>query len=99
MDRRRPDWRMRSASDEGETMISSPERGPLGPGGIVRRCGPAHRGGNLTSRSDSEGESQRIGPVADVGIKLKPSTQPGRLSAELRGAWNLKPYWGKPTVR
>jgi RNA-directed DNA polymerase len=34
-----------------------------------------------------------------VGIKLKPSTDMGRLSAELCGAWNLKPYWGKPTVR
>ena len=37
MDRRKPDWRMRSASDEGEAMKNSPERGPLGPGGIVRR--------------------------------------------------------------
>jgi hypothetical protein len=99
MDRRKPDWRMRSISDEGETMTSSPERGPLGPGGVVRRRGPAHRGGKLLGLSDSEGESQRFGPVVDVGIKLKPLTQPGRLSAELRGAWNLKPYWGKPAVR
>ena len=33
-----------------------------------------------------------------MGIPLKPSTDTGRLSAELRGAWNLKPYWGKPAV-
>ena len=99
MDRRKPDWRMRSASDEGEAMTNSLERGPLGPGGVVRRFGPAHRGGKIPSRSDSEGESQRFGLVADVGIKLKPLAQPGRLSAELRGAWNLKPYWGKPAVR
>jgi hypothetical protein len=33
------------------------------------------------------------------GSRLKPSDQGGRLSAELCGAWNLKPYWGKPTVR
>src|ERR1039457_2148641 len=55
MDRRKPDWRMRSASDDGEAMISSPERGPLGPGGIVRRRSPAHRGGTLSGRGDSEG--------------------------------------------
>ena len=34
-----------------------------------------------------------------LGSKLKPSNQLGRLFAELCGAWNLKPYWGKPTVR
>ena len=34
-----------------------------------------------------------------MGITLKPSTDMGRLSAELSGAWNLKPYWGKPAVR
>jgi hypothetical protein len=33
------------------------------------------------------------------GSKLKPSNELGRLFAELCGAWNLKPYWGKPTVR
>jgi hypothetical protein len=33
------------------------------------------------------------------GSRLKPSTQLGRLFAELCGAWNLKPYWRKPTVR
>ena len=33
------------------------------------------------------------------GSKLKPSIKLGRLFAELCGAWNLKPYWGKPTVR
>jgi len=99
MGRRRPDWRMRSASDEGETMRSSPERGPLGPGGVVRRRCPAHRGGEFFDRGDSEGESQLSGKVVYVGIKLEPSTEMGRLSAELSGAWNLKPYWGKPAVR
>jgi hypothetical protein len=34
-----------------------------------------------------------------LGSKLKPSNELGRLCAELSGAWNLKPYWGKPTVR
>ena len=33
--RRKPDWRMRSSSVEGEDTITSPERGPLGPGGTV----------------------------------------------------------------
>jgi len=99
MDRRKPDWRMRSASDEGETMISSPERGPLGPGGIVRRRSPAHRGGTLSGRGVSEGKSQLSGRRRMLGSKLKPSNQLGRLFAELCGAWNLKPYWGKPTVR
>jgi hypothetical protein len=33
------------------------------------------------------------------GSKLKPSNELERLFAELYGAWNLKPYWGKPTVR
>jgi len=99
MDRRSPDWRMRSPSDEGETMRNSPERGPLGPGGIVRRWSPAHRGGRPFGRGDSEGESQLSGNVVDVRITLKPPLAMGRLSAELCGAWNLEPYWGKPTVR
>jgi hypothetical protein len=34
-----------------------------------------------------------------VGIGLKPPTEPGRHTAKLRGAWCLKPYWGKPNVR
>jgi hypothetical protein len=34
-----------------------------------------------------------------LGSKLKPTNELGRLCAELSGAWNLKPYWGKPTVR
>jgi len=34
-----------------------------------------------------------------VGIALKPTAARGRLSAELRGAWNFKPYRGKPAVR
>ena len=99
MDRRSPDWRMRSPSDEGEAMRNSPERGPLGPGGVVRRRSPAHRGGRPSGRGDSEGASQLSGRVVDVGIALKPPAAIGRLSAELRGAWNFKPYWGKPTVR
>src|ERR1700678_2701051 len=99
MDRRKPDWRMRSASDEGEAMTNSPERGPLGPGGIVRRRSPAHRGGALPGRGDSEGKSQLSRRWRMSGSKLKPSHELGRLFAELCGAWNLKPYWGKPTVR
>src|SRR5262249_32606895 len=39
------------------------------------------------------------GGVVHVGIALKPSAARGRLSAELRGAWNFKPYRGKPAVR
>ncbi len=99
MDRRRPDWRMRSASDEGGAMRNPPERGPLGPGGVVRRRRPAHRGGSPIGRGDSEGESQLSGRMVHVGIALKPSDQRGRLSAELCGAWNFKPYRGKPAVR
>ena len=33
------------------------------------------------------------------GSDLTLRTMPGRLAAELTGAWCLKPYWGKPTVR
>jgi hypothetical protein len=99
MDRRRPDWRMRSASDEGGAMRNPPERGPLGPGGVVRRRRPAHRGGRPIGRGESEGESQLSRRMVHVGIALKPSTARGRLSAEPRGAWNFKPYWGKPAVR
>ena len=36
-----------------------------------------------SGRGDSEGESQLCGKVAYVGITLKPSTDMGRLSAEL----------------
>ena len=80
-------------------MRNPPERGPLGPGGVVRSRRPAHRGGGPTGRGDSEGESQLSGEMVDVGIALEPSAAMGRLSAELRGAWNLKPYRGKPAVR
>jgi hypothetical protein len=37
--------------------------------------------------------------VGYVGIGLKPPTESGRHTAKLRGAWCLKPYWGKPNVR
>src|SRR6516164_64415 len=90
---------MRSTSDEGETMRNSLERGPLGPGGVARRRMPAHRGGKSIGRDDSEGESQLFGTTVDVRIALKPSIGTGRLSAEPRGAWKLKPYRGKPAVR
>ena len=99
MARRGPDRRMRSPSDEGGAMRNPPERGPLGPGGVVRSRRPAHRGGGPIGRSDSEGESQLSGEMVDVGIALEPSVAMGRLCAELRGAWNLKPYRGKPAVR
>ena len=99
MDRRRPDRRMRSRSGEDEAMTNSSERGPLGPGGVVRRRSPAHRGGTLSGRGESEGESQPCAKAAYVRIALKPPDDTGRLSAELSGAWNLKPYRGKPAVR
>ena len=99
MARRGPDRRMRSPSDEGGAMRNPPERGPLGPGGVVRGRRPAHRGGGPAGRGDPEGESQLSGEMVDVGIALEPSVAMGRLCAELRGAWNLKPYRGKPAVR
>ena len=40
MDRRKPDWRMRSPSVEGRDNITRPERGPLGPGGTVEIPAP-----------------------------------------------------------
>jgi hypothetical protein len=80
-------------------MTNSPERGPLGPGGAAGRRRPAHRGGKSFGHDDSEGASQLFGTMVDVRIALKPSIGTGRLSAEPRGAWKLKPYWGKPAVR
>jgi hypothetical protein len=70
MDRRRPDWRMRSASDEGETMISSPERGPLGPGGVVRRRRPAHRGGISPARAIPKARANHVGRWCMRGSNL-----------------------------
>src|SRR5262249_42664199 len=90
---------MRSISDEGEAMTNSPERGRVGPGGIVRSRSPAPRGGTLSGRGYSEGKSQLSVRWRMSGSKLKPSNELERLFAELYGAWNLKPYWGKPTVR
>jgi hypothetical protein len=40
MDRRKPDWRMRSPSVEGRDNITLLERGPLGPGGAVEAQAP-----------------------------------------------------------
>ena len=61
--------------------------------------GPHIEAGDRFGRSDPEGESQLSRGVVHVGIALKPTAAGGRLSAELRGAWNFKPYRGKPTVR
>jgi hypothetical protein len=60
---------------------------------------PHTEAGHSSGRGESEGEGQPCGKVVDVRIELKPPADTGRLSAELSGAWNLKPYWGKPAVR
>ena len=46
-----------------------------------------------------EGWRKRTVFRRDVGIRLKRGDRGGRRQTELRGAWSLKPYWGKPTVR
>ena len=43
--------------------------------------------------------SQLAWTVGYGRISLKPRTESGRHTTELRGAWCLKPYWGKPDVR
>ena len=60
---------------------------------------PHIEAGHSSGRGDPEGESQPSPKAVYVRIKLKPPDDTGRLSAELSGAWNLKPYWGKPAVR
>ena len=99
MARRGPDRRMRSPSDEGGAMRNPPERGPLGPGGIVRGRRPAHRGGGPIRPKRPRRREPTLAGAVHVGIALEPSVAMGRLCAELRGAWNLKPYRGKPAVR
>ena len=48
---------------------------------------------------DLEGLSKLIRAAGDVRTRLDLSAGAGRLRTELHGAWCLKPYWGKPTVR
>ena len=67
--------------------------------GSSEAVGPHTEAGDRFGRSDPEGESQLSRRVVHVGIALKPTAAGGRLSAELRGAWNFKPYRGKPAVR
>jgi hypothetical protein len=50
-------------------------------------------------RGGSEGRSQPPWITGHAGIRLNLGFALGRLLAEPRGGWSLKPYWGKPTVR
>ena len=47
----------------------------------------------------SEGTGKPDCEARNVGIGLNSRCDSGRPAAELAGAWCLKPYWGKPTVR
>ncbi len=60
---------------------------------------PHTEAGDLLAEATPKARANYRGRVVHVGIALKPSTAMGRLSAELSGAWNFKPYWGKPAVR
>jgi hypothetical protein len=50
-------------------------------------------------RGGSEGRSQPRWRMGNAGIRLNLGSALGRLLAEPRGGWSLKPYWGKPKVR
>jgi hypothetical protein len=50
-------------------------------------------------RGRLEGTRQPAHSMGYVGVRLNLSFVSGRHVAELTGAWCLKPYWGKPTVR
>lgn len=86
MGRRKPDWRMRSASVEGEDTTTSPERGPLGPGGTVATKVPHFEADMPTGQGRSEGPGKPEGEVRNVRIKLNSRCNLGRLVAELTGA-------------
>ena len=60
---------------------------------------PHIEAGSLPAEAIPKARANCVGRWRMWGIPLKPSTDMGRLSAELSGAWNLKPYWGKPAVR
>ena len=98
--RRSPDWRMRSRSDDGWDNITHPERGPQGPGGIaiIRWRRTQRRMTKLVEAIPKAGvNTSRY--CGHVGTGLNRRRFCGRLQTELRGAWCLKPYWGKPNVR
>jgi hypothetical protein len=97
--RREPDWRMRSPSDEGRDNRTLPERGPQGPVGLATSRAPHIEADSRLGRGVSEGLGKPNRLSAYAWIPLKLSVCSGRPSAELRGDWCLKPYWGKPNVR
>jgi hypothetical protein len=99
MGRRKPDWRMRSTSVEGEDTTTSSERGPQGPGGTVAAKVPHFEADVPTGQGCSEGSGKPESEVRHVRIRLNSRCNLGRPVAELAGAWCLKPYWGKPVVR
>jgi hypothetical protein len=102
MGRRIADWRMRSPSEEGRDNITRPERGPLGPGGPVNRsrARPLRRG-LLAAAAGPKVGANEVWLRAAVRDRTSRSQGAdfGRLHTELRGAWRLKPYRGKPDVR
>ena len=70
MDRRKPDWRMRSPSVEGRDNITRPERGPLGPGGTVEAPAPHIEAGLAVKRGGFEGVSKLARTVGYGRISL-----------------------------
>ena len=53
----------------------------------------------LQAKAVTEGAGKPDYVARHVGIGLNSRCNSGRPVAELAGAWCLKPYWGKPTVR
>src|SRR3989304_10001686 len=53
----------------------------------------------LQAKAVTEGAGKPDCVARHVGIGLNSRCNSGRPVAELGGAWCLKPYWGKPTVR
>ena len=97
--RRKPDWRMRSPSDEGTDNTTLLERGPQGPVGFAISRTPHVEADLRLGRGVSEGLGKPSRLSVHAWVRLKLTVYSGRPSAELQGDWCLKPYWGKPNVR
>jgi hypothetical protein len=87
MRRRSPDWRMRSASEEGRDNTTLLERGPLGSGGTSNVKGPHTEAGSLADgRSSQRLQQTHSVPRECRGSDLSEERCDGRLQTELRGA-------------